>query len=111
MTFSTFQPAVLKAIGVLEFVHQDVPEAAAIVLAQHLVLRKELEGAQQQLREVHHALALALLVVGGVDLGKTAGDFVPDLDVPGALALLFGCADEILRFPRREPVFVDVERL
>src|SRR5712664_2127035 len=64
-----FQPAVLKAIGVLELVHQDVLEAAPVVLAEDLVPGEELEGAQQQLREVHHALALALLVVGGVDLG------------------------------------------
>src|SRR3989442_15156904 len=63
------QPAVLKAIGVLEFVNQDVPEAVPVMLAEDLVPGKELEGAQQQLREVHHALALALLVVGGVDLG------------------------------------------
>ncbi len=105
------QPAVLQAIGVLEFVHQDVPEAVPVMLAQDLVPGKELEGAQQQLREVHHALALTLLVVGGVDLGITPGDFVPDLEVPGAPALLFGRVDEILRVPRGESVFVDAERL
>ncbi len=105
------QPAVLEPVGVLELVHQDVPEAVPVVLAQDLVPGKELEGAQQQLSEVHRALALALLVVGGVDLGVTAGDFVPDLDVSRAPALLFLCVDEILRFPRWESVLVDAERL
>jgi hypothetical protein len=32
-----FQPAVLQPVGVLELVHQDVAEAALIVLAQNLV--------------------------------------------------------------------------
>src|SRR5437879_4588387 len=105
------QPAVLEAIGVLEFVHKDVPETALVVLAEDLVPGKELESAQQQLREIHHALALALLVVGGVDLGVTAGDFVPDLDVAGTPALLLGRVDEILRVPRRESFLVDAERL
>ena len=105
------QPAVLEAIGVLEFVHQDVAETALVVLAEDLVPGKELEAAQQQLREIHHALALALLVVGGVDLGVTAGDFVADLEVAGAPALLLGRVDEVLRVPRRESFLVDAERL
>ena len=66
------QPAVLQAVGVLELVHQDVAEARAVVLAQDLVARQQLEAAQQQLGEIDHALALALLVVGGVDLGVAA---------------------------------------
>src|SRR2546422_5884818 len=82
-----------------------------VMVAEYLVPGKELIGPQQQLGKIDHALALALLVVGGVDLRKTAGDFVPDLDVSGPPALLFFRVDEILCFPRRESVLVDAQRL
>src|SRR2546422_4624720 len=77
-----------------------------VMVAEYLVPGKELEGAQQQLGKIDHALALALLVVGGVDLGVTAGDFVPDLHLPGAPALFFLPGDAILRFPRPGSVLV-----
>ncbi len=105
------EPAVLQPIGILEFIHQDMPEAVAVVLAQDLVPRKQLVGPQEKLGEIHHPLALALLVVGGVNLGEAAGGFVRDLDVFSALALFFRRIDEVLRLARREPFFVDVERL
>ena len=60
------QPLILQPVGVLEFIDQDVAEAAAVMLAQDFVFRQQLVAAQQQLGEIDHAFALALLVVGGV---------------------------------------------
>src|SRR5438128_1226469 len=60
------EPAVLQPVGVLELVDQDVLEALRIVLAQDFIPLQELVAAQQQLGKVDHALALALLVVGGI---------------------------------------------
>ena len=61
------QPGVLQAVGVLELVDQDVPEAPLVVLAQRGVVAHQLVGAQHQLGEVDHAFALALRFVGLVD--------------------------------------------
>ena len=60
---------------------------ALVVLAQDLVARQQLVSAQQQLGEIDHALALALLVVDGIDLGVAARVLVVDLDVPRACPL------------------------
>ena len=67
------QPAVLQPVGVLELVDQDVAEAPLVVLAQDLVARQQLVAAQQQLGEIDHAFALALLVVGRVELDAACG--------------------------------------
>jgi hypothetical protein len=63
-------PLVLELVGVLELVDQDVLEAALVVLQQVQVAREHLERAQQQLGEVHHALAIALRVVVRVELHR-----------------------------------------
>ena len=102
------QPAVLQAVGVLELVHQDMAEAAAVMLAQDFVFRQQLEAAQQQLGEIDHALALALLVVGGVDLGVAAAELVVGLDLARAHAFFLVGVDEVLHLLRREALFVDV---
>ena len=51
----------------------------AVVLAQDLVARQQLVAAQQQLGEIDHAFALALLVVGRVELGHAPRDLVVDV--------------------------------
>ena len=38
------EPAVLQRVGVLEFVYEQVREAALIMLAQHVVVGQKLEG-------------------------------------------------------------------
>ena len=88
-----------------------MPEAVAVVLAQRLVARDEFKGAQQQLRKIDHAFALALLVVSGVELAHAAREVVVRLHILGAPALFLVPGDEPLRLARRIALFVDIEAL
>ena len=103
------QPAVLQVVGVLELVDEDVPEALLVVLAQRLVALQQLIGTQQQLGKVHHALALALLVVGAVQLGQPAAVGVMARHVGGAQAGLLAAVDEVLDRLGLELLVIDVE--
>ena len=103
------QPAVLQVVGVLELVDEDVPEALLVVLAQRLVALQQLIGTQQQLGKVHHALALALLVVGAVQLGQPAAVGVMAGHVGGAQAGLLAAVDEVLDRLGLELLVIDVE--
>ena len=105
------QPAVLQPVRILELVDEDVPEAVAVMLAQRVVAREELVGAQQELGEIDDAFALALLVVGPVDLDHAPRDFVVGLDVLRAPAFLLVRRDEPRRLPRRIALFVEVHAL
>ena len=105
------QPAVLQAIGVLEFVDQHVREAPLVVLAQRVVVAQQLVAAQHQLGEVDHALALALVFVGLVDLDHLARLRVVRLDVARALALFLVAGDEPAHLLGHETLFVEVHRL
>jgi hypothetical protein len=79
------QPAVLQLIGVLELIDQDVPEALLVVPADRLVALQQLVGAQQQLGEIDHAFALALRLVGFVQLDALSSPSRPRLRPrPGA---------------------------
>ena len=105
------QPLVLQHVGVLEFVDEQVREAAPVVLADALVLRQQLVAAQQQLREIDDALAPAHRVVERVVLDLAAREIVAGLDLVRAQARLLGIGDEVLQLPRREPLVVDAVRL
>ena len=82
------QPLVLQHVGVLEFVDQDVREAAPIVLAQRIVARQELVGSQQELGEVDHPFALARLLVQSVMFDLPAAEIVECLDLVRTQAFL-----------------------
>ncbi len=101
------QPAVLQAVGVLELVDQDVPEAVAVVLAQRLVARQQFIRAQQQLGEIDRAFALALRIIGGVELAHAPGEIIVRLDLLRAQALFLAGSDEPLRLARRIALFVE----
>ena len=66
------QPAVLQRVGVLELVHQDVPEALVVVRPQISVVAQQLEGAQQQLGEIHQAVVVAGALIGAVGAHQCA---------------------------------------
>ena len=106
-----FQPGVLKAAGVLKLVHQNIFEARLVMRAQQLIARQQFIGAQQQLGKIHHALALALLLVGGIQITVAQRGFVQRLDIIGAQALLFGVVDEIRHLLRWKALVVDIQRL
>ena len=73
--------------------------------------RQQLEGAQQQLREIDHALAVALRVVVGVEGDHAAREVVARLDRVGAQPRLLAVVDEVLQLARRELLLVQVLRL
>ncbi len=101
------QPAVLQHVGVLELVDQKVREAAPVVLADRVVLREELEAAQQQLREVDHALALAHGLVEREVLDLRALEVVPRLDRVRPESRLLAVGDEVLELARRIALLVE----
>ena len=79
------EPFVLDGIGVLEFVHQDMPKAGAVMLQERAIVAPQLIGAQQQFRKIHDAGALARLLVGLIDLDQLAARRIAVvLDVLGA---------------------------
>ncbi len=104
-------PLVLQLVGVLELVHQDVAEAVLVVLQQVQVLGERLEGAQQELGEIDHALAIALRVVVGVEGDHAAREFVARLHRVGAQPRFLAVVDEILQLARREFLLVQALRL
>ena len=57
------QPAVLKHVRVLEFIHQNVAETRLVMPADRLVALQQFIAAQQQFREIHNCLALALSLI------------------------------------------------
>ncbi|MCY1232754.1 hypothetical protein D9M72_452660 [compost metagenome] len=105
------EPLVLQHVGVLELVDQHVAEAVLVMLADGVVVAQQFVAAQQQLGEVDHAFALALQVVGGVEVDKALVEVVVGLDVGRAQALLLGVVDEVLQVLGRVLLIIDIERL
>ena len=105
-----FQPFVLKHVGVLKLIDEDVFEARRIVFAQQFVLQQQLVSAQQQLGEIDHAFALALGVIRGIKLDALLAELVICLDLRGAQAGVFVAVDEIHHVFRRMLFSIDVER-
>ena len=83
----------------------------AVVLAHRLVVAHQLVGAQQQLGEVDHALALALVLVGLVDLHQLLRLAVVDLDVLRPQPVLLGAGDEPGHLLGDEALLVELHRL
>ena len=77
-------PGVLKFVGVLKLVNQDVLEASTVVFTHGLVVSQQLIGAQHQLTKIDHAFALALRLVELVQLHFFSGFFVTHFHVFGA---------------------------
>ncbi|MNQ44216.1 hypothetical protein D3C85_579640 [compost metagenome] len=101
------QPLVLQGVGVLELVHQNVAEAALVMLAHRRIARQQFIGAQQQLGEVDHAFALALGFVKLIDLDQAAAMGIVGLDVLRTKAFFLGAVDEALHVARRVLFIVD----
>ena len=89
------QPGVLNTVGILEFVHQNVPEAALIVATQILVVAEQLQHPQQHFVEVHQPATLAGVFVGEVDLLHGQREQIAaHIHMPGAQALIFLAVNE-----------------
>ena len=62
------KPTVLQDVRVLELVDENVTEAVLIMRADDFIAVEKLVAAQKKLGKVHDAFALALLLVGLIDL-------------------------------------------
>ena len=105
------EPSVLQLVGVLKLVHQNMAEAAAVMLAHMHVVAQQLIRAQHQLAKIHHAFTQALLFVQLVQLHLSARLVVAHRHIARALAVFFASRNEILHLLGRKAVFVHIELL
>ncbi len=106
------QPGVLNGVGVLEFVHQHVAEAPAIVGQQRWVVAPELVGPQQQLGKVDGAVTGAGLLIVHVQLDELAASgIVVVLEVARPAPLFLVRIDEPLHLARRPARLIQIARL
>src|SRR5205823_11064552 len=105
------EPAVLQRVGVLEFVDEQVREAALIMLSQRVVIGQKLEGPQQKLGEVDYTLAPASIFVERKMLDLPPNEFILRLDLIGPQAFLLRAVDQRLQRSRRKAVVIDAVRL
>jgi hypothetical protein len=87
-TGQQLQPGVLQAVGVLELVDQNVPEARLIVLAQRLVALQQFVRTQQQFGKVDHALRAGTALHTRRTARRDAGEVVVGFGLGGANPLL-----------------------
>ena len=105
------QPSVLDAVRVLEFVDEEVAEAASVVGAEIRIVAQQLVAAQQEFGEIHQSAPVAELLVDLVDLPVEGGEHivVRRRHVLGAPAFVLVRIDEPDRLARRPLLFVEVE--
>ena len=104
------QPGVLHGVGVLELVHQDVPEALLVVRQQARMVAPQVQGAQQQLGEVDNPGAGAGGLVGFIDAAHGRQEQVAaGLDMLRAQALVLLAVDKPLGLARRPALFVEAQ--
>ena len=105
------EPVVLDAVGVLEFIDQDVPEPAPVVGEQRLVAAQALQAAQQQFGEIDQAPFIAQRLVALVD--ALVGDLKEVVAVrqrSGAASFILVLVDGPNRLAHRPAVLIDVQR-
>ncbi len=105
------QPLVLQAVGVLEFVHQNVLETLLVMRPQVGIARQQLMAAQQQLGKIHHALALALRIVLSKNRLFLLLVRAKGIHLAGAQALLLVAVDKIRHLTRREFFLIHIHGL
>src|SRR5450830_90783 len=105
------EPVVLKIIGVLKLIDQNVFETLLIMLAQRLIAYQQLIAAQQQLGEIDHTIALALLIVEIIELDEFTVVIIAGVDILGAQTLILGAIDEVHQIARRILFIIDIHRL
>ena len=105
------QPEILRDVGVLIFVDQDVAEAP-LILPQHLgLLAEQPDAFEQQVAEVGGVEHLQPLLVGGVELLAAAAGEARGLaggDLVGREPAVLPAVDEAREHARRPALLVDV---
>ena len=104
------QPRVLDGIGVLEFVHQHMPEAITVMAQQTGMGHPQFVGAQQHFGEVDQACTGAGVFVGAIDVDHGMQRAVTIVvDVLRSLAVVLARVDEPLRLLGWPFVVVQIE--
>ena len=88
------EPLVLQWVGVLKLINQDMLKPRPVVVTNGIGSTQQFHRAQHELAKVHHALALALVVVGLVELNEPAVVAIGVVDIGRPQALLLGAVDE-----------------
>ncbi|MNT94564.1 hypothetical protein D3C72_2362780 [compost metagenome] len=57
----------MDAVGVLEFVHQDIGEAFTVVIEDMRLVQPQLMGAQQQFGKIDQPCTIASLLISLID--------------------------------------------
>jgi hypothetical protein len=103
------QQRVLGGVGVLKFVHQHVL-VALLVFLQHVgPFVEEQNGVHEQIVEVHGVVGLQRYLIAFVDAAGYFGDVVGGAVNVGGDEFVFGRADAVEDFGRRELFVVEVE--
>ena len=100
---------VLDLVGVLEFVDQQVPEAAAVLLEDRFVGFEEAHGVEEQIAEIEGVGLLEPLLVAFVDPRRQLAVIVAPIDGLGELTPVLGVVDGDGGRPWLEDPLGDVE--
>ena len=105
------QPAVLGVVGVLVLVDEDVAKAVGVALADLGEQLEHVDGAHEQVVEVHRVHAVQLALVGAVDVGdRLLEERADHLAVGlGVAQLVLGVGDLAADRGRGEALGVDPE--
>ena len=106
-----FDPRILKPIGVLELIDQQMLKAPLIMLFKCRVVSQQLIRTKHQFSKIHNPFSIALLFIEVVQLDPLFGVRVIHRQVLGPFGLLFCCSDEPLQLFGREPFFIHTELL
>ena len=104
------EPLVLDGVGVLELVHQHMPEPALPGFADGLVVPEQFQCPQQDFGEIHQPQALAGFLVGGIDAQQGLLVEIGALrHMPGAPRLVLVPVDVPLQLPGHPAGLVQVQ--
>ena len=110
--YHQFHPGVLDRVGVLEFIDEHVAEAPSVVRQQFRVVTPKLERTQQKLRKIHHASALAGLLVILIKANQLLSSrIIAVFQRFGPQPFVLVLVDEVLDVPRNPPRIVEILRL
>ena len=98
-------------VGVLKLIDQNVTKSLLVVATNKFIALQQLIRAQKQFGKIHHAFALALLLVSRIQFHALFAEIVPGLHRRCTLALIFAGVNEMLQLAGRKFLVVNIERL
>ena len=103
------EPEILRYIGVLIFVDEDVAEPPAVLLEQVIVLLEDLDHVEQEIAEIDRVQRLQPRLVFGVERGAlpVEGAGIGGGDLVGRQRAILPAVDDRGQLPRRPAFLVD----